>query len=114
MIPLGKEQHLGSKALTLFIVRKVFPAVIFLFLAIIAIPIRNAILNWINTAPATINFSDQAINSVTVIFSLIIVIFFLLAILFAVFGVIISFLEYRTYTFTLEEFDLKICAALLV
>jgi uncharacterized membrane protein YdbT with pleckstrin-like domain len=113
MIVLNEEQHLGGKAFIIFFLRKTALAWLFLILLIIALPIRDGVMNWLNTSLSTALVSDTTINSVSSSFSLVISILFFLTIVFFIGGFIVSYLQYRTYTFTFEEFDLKMRRGIL-
>ena len=113
MIPLNTEQHLGSRALIVIILRRISLAIIFFILMLLAVPVRSALLNWLNTSITTATMSDQAINSITAISAIVIALLFILTLIFLFFGFIMAFLECKTYTFTFEEFDLKMRRGIL-
>jgi uncharacterized membrane protein YdbT with pleckstrin-like domain len=114
MITLNEERHLGGKAFIIFFLRKTVWAFIFLILLIVILPIRDGVMNWLTTSPSTALVSDNIINSVASVFGLVVTALFFLMILFFFGGFIISYLEYKTYTYTFEEFDLKMRRGIFV
>ncbi len=106
MIALNEEQHLGGKAFIIFLLRRLFPVFIFILLIIVAIPARDAIINGLSTSVSAQLNSDTTISLVVTIFAIGLAALLFLAILFFILGFIIAILEYKTYSFTLEEFSL--------
>ena len=113
MIQINEEQHLGWKALIFFFLRRMLPVIIFVILIIIALPIRDGIVNNLNSSISNqLNYTDN-INLVYSIFSIALLALLVLSIVFFILGLIICILEYKTYSFTFEEFDLRMKRGIL-
>lgn len=106
MIPYNKKQHLGGTAFIILLLRGLLPAIILIILMIIIIPIQNFLTN---NPDFYSSYTSSSTNSAQLpydIFSGIISLLPSLTIIFFIFGLIISILRYKTYSFTFEEFDL--------
>ncbi|MFA6295465.1 MAG: PH domain-containing protein [Candidatus Paceibacterota bacterium] len=109
MLLLGQEQHLGHKAFVLLFIRNTFPSLAILFLALIASNIsgfmEQSILEALN-ASLQLNSSSPSLAS-TIVSNIVFGLYTLALFLFVV-GYFIAELTYKFYTFTLEEFDLRL------
>lgn len=114
MIPLGQEQHLGHKAFILLFIRNVAPAFGLLFISILVTNMNQFIIQSVLQA---LNMSGQytegSIYTVATIFGYIVIILYILTVLLFILGYVISKLTYHFYTFTLEEFDLRLKRGIL-
>jgi len=91
MIPLGQEQNLGRKTFLLMLSKKTGTSLILLFLAL-ALGMNKDL------------FGPKLAPTIsTIAFAIL-----LIAFIMFVFGYLISRLKFKNYTFTLEEFDIKL------
>ncbi len=109
MIPLDRDNHLGTKTLIIFILQGTLPGVALLvlviFLSIFKSSITSGILSNIETVSQILPiFGNNLRNLVPVFIPLI----FFLAIIVGGVGIIINTLRYKFFLFTLEEFSLKL------
>lgn len=107
MITFGQKQHLGKKTLYLFILNRLWVSVFFLIILCVVAFFHDALVNLI-TAPLGSDGlpSPDLVNLVSSLIYLIIGGLFLISLIFIGAAIIISFLDYRNYTFSFEEFDL--------
>lgn len=109
MIPIDRDNHLGTKTLIIFILQGTLPGVALLvlviFLSIFKSSITSGILSNIDTVSQILPiFGNNLRNLVPVFIPLI----FFLAIIVGGVGIIINTLRYKFFLFTLEEFSLKL------
>jgi uncharacterized membrane protein YdbT with pleckstrin-like domain len=109
MVPLGKKQHLGYKALILMSIEYASPALgIVVVAGLLNIFEANLVQSIIDLT--NIMYPEAAITSSTVSNYLALLIFFLLALALVIFiiSTILAVIVYHFYTFTIEEFDLRV------
>lgn len=107
MIPVGRPQHLGRKTLAMMILRGVAPAVVLLILVIIFSFFKDSIIQQM-TFTTVGSITPPVSNGFASLIPLFIPTIFFLAIIFGGIGIIMSSLQYSFFTFTLEEFGLKL------
>ncbi len=109
MVPLGKKQHLGYKAFILMALKYVSPAVGIVLIAALLTLFDTVILQAFTDivslmypdAPLTLaQAADYLELGILILLLLSLVVFFL--------GAIVALLVYHFYTFTIEEFDLRL------
>ncbi len=109
MISLGQEHHLGQKAFILLLIRNMAPAVGLLIIATTVIILSDFIVQGI---VQSLHMSGQLLASseenVTKIFVHVLIGLYIFDLFLFMAGYIISKLQYIYYTFTLEEFDLRL------
>ena len=100
MIPLNVEQHLGRRTWLLLLSKKITTSMVLLFLALILGSMKDFLGQIL---------SGGAVNhTISSIISLIAMIILFVALIMFIIGYIIALISYRNYTFTLEEFGLKL------
>lgn len=114
MIPFGKEQPLGYKAFLLILIRNSAPALGLVLLASITLGMSDFI---VQNILQSLNMSGQitatSSKSVSDLIGNIVLCLYTLSIVAFMAGYIISRLTYHFYTFTLEEFDLRLKRGIL-
>jgi uncharacterized membrane protein YdbT with pleckstrin-like domain len=108
MIQLDQEQQLGEKAYLLMASRKMMPGVIIFLIAAILISLKGAIAGFIYGAFVA-GGQGGAITAAAVSGAVVNVILavFIVSLAVLLLGIVIARLEYRNYTYTFEEFDLR-------
>jgi len=100
MIPLNVEQHLGRRTWLLLLSKKITTSVVLLLSALIL----GSMKDFIGQA-----FSQGSQNHlISSIASFVALVLLFVAIIMFLVGYIIALISYRNYTFTLEEFGLKL------
>ena len=108
MIQPGQKHHLGDKALYFMLLQNVSPAIFLFFVAFIIVIAQNTLSQGLsNTGDVLGQFPFLAGNLASLIPSIVLIIIFL-AIILAGVGALIALLQYRFFTLTLEEFDLRL------
>jgi uncharacterized membrane protein YdbT with pleckstrin-like domain len=109
MIISGQKHHLGNKALFFMLLQNLSPAIFLLVLVFIILISWNSLSlglensnNTLTQYPFLISYSV-----LSYIPSAILIIVLLAIVLFGV-GALMALLQYRFFTFTLEEFDLRL------
>lgn len=109
MIPLGQEQRLGHKTFILFLSKKTTTSLVLLCVAVILGMskdiVAQGLVSFMKLAGTVNPGAIQAISDATSGFALALL---LISIIMFIVGYIISKIHYNNYTFTLEEFDLKL------
>ena len=114
MIPIGKPEHLGKRTLIIMIIQGLLPSVALLFLVIFLSLFKESFSSFMTTSLYTVSEITPVIgNSLYSFIPNIIPTIFLLAILFGGIGTIISSLRYNFFTFSIEEFGLKLRKGIL-
>jgi uncharacterized membrane protein YdbT with pleckstrin-like domain len=108
MITVGQEQHLGRTTLLIFLLRRTVIAVVMVFVALIAFTIGPLLATGIVGITSGGSVDSALVNNISGIISYISLLLFFVGVIIFLVGFIISLLEYRNYTFTLGEFDLKL------
>jgi len=115
MIPLGQEQRLGRKAYSLLVWRKLTPALIILLIAVALLAadraIAAAVVSMASAGGATASRAFQAGVGTTVQF--VVLSAFVVGLVACLISILIARFEYSNYTFTFEEFDLRLKRGLL-
>lgn len=109
MIPIGRPEHLGTKTLVMNILRGIFPAIILLVFVITLDFSQDYILETL-TQDTVVNGSTMPSLSKGLLPFLPVFIpaIFFLSIILGGLSIIISVLQYRFFTFTLEEFGIRL------
>lgn len=109
MIALNQEQTLGKKAYLLMASQKMTAGIVFLLIAVVLLftngIITSFIANTLKSAGASTGHTSADVSGVVMA---IVAAAFILALFVCVIGLVVARLEYRNYTFTFEEFDLKL------
>lgn len=108
MIQMGKDMHMGERTLLLLLFRRLVPALILLVIGIVVIGVQDRLVAGISGVMDTMGqvnaFADRGaleiVNSLGLILAL-------LSIIVGGLGTLITFLQYRFFTFQLAEFDLR-------
>ncbi len=111
MIVFGTEKHLGLKALVLILLRRLFGVFILFFVAVVFSFLKNPIVDVLSkNISADSSFSAVNIGNLASLFE---TGFYVIAGLLFAISILIGFLEYDFFTFTLEEFNLKVRRGIL-
>jgi len=109
MIELGQKYHLGDRALFFMLLTNVSPAILLIAVAYIILVAFNGLSQGIAQSSDILGqfsiFSSSNLN--TLLPSVILVIVFI-AIILACVGAIVALLQYRFFTVTLGEFDVRL------
>ena len=109
MIPIGRPQNLGRKTMILMLIQGLIPCVLFL-LIVIGISLFGKNID--QSSSANLSLLGQLIpiigQNLGVVTQLIQPILFFLAIILGAFGVVVNYLRYHFFKFTLEEFGLRL------
>ncbi len=109
MIQPGQKHHLGDKALFFMLLQNISPAIFLLFVVfIIAIAWDTLSQGLANTGDVLGQFPFLAGSSIASLMPSFILIIIFLAIILGCLGALIALLKYRFFTFTVEEFDLRL------
>ncbi|MCX6718979.1 MAG: PH domain-containing protein [Candidatus Taylorbacteria bacterium] len=108
MIKVGKEHHLGIRTLLFMFLQRLTPAFFLLLIAFVLFVTRDTLFQGF---ASSVNEVWQ-INS-PISFEGFIQIIALLAVIIVCLGVIIAYLQYYFFTFTLAEFDLRLQKGIL-
>ncbi len=109
MVSLGQEQKLGRIAFFLMLVRAWVPAFLVLILLSVLGIFKGVTELWITESIISVGAAKAVAMSTSA--SMVTYIFWATALLtFVLFilGYVIAYLQYKTYTFTFQEFDLKL------
>ena len=108
MIPIGRPQHLGRKTMILMLIQGLIPCVLFLFVVIALSFIKNRIsFGDSSSLDILYQFIPAVDPNVSVLSNIIIPVLFFLAIILGGIGVLVNYLRYVCFKFTLEEFGLR-------
>ena len=108
MIPIGRPQHLGRKTMILMLIQGLIPCVLFLFVVIALSFIKNRISFGDSSSLDILYQLIPAVDpNVSVLGNIIIPVLFFLAIILGGIGVLVNYLRYVCFKFTLEEFGLR-------
>jgi len=109
MIPVGRPQHLGRKTFVLMILQGALPGIVLLIIVIVFSFFKDSLVvdlsTNLNTVEEIVPMIGSNLRSLIPVF---IPIVFLLGIIFGGIGIFISTLRYKFFTFTLEEFGLRL------
>jgi uncharacterized membrane protein YdbT with pleckstrin-like domain len=108
MITIGQEHHLGRKTFMLFLSRKTTTAFILIFSTLFVFILRSSLAVGIAGVIALGGpVSSQVTDNIAGGIAYVSLFLFLLGVIAFLLGFIVTSLQYRNYTFTLDEFDLK-------
>ncbi len=115
MINLNEEQRLGRKAFYLLLARRTTIALILLVIGVVLLVIIGPIVRGAKGLFSQLDSGQSATLSALapVIIFYLTAIIFALAILFFLAGLLLSWLEYKNYTYTFDEFSLKLRKGIL-
>ncbi len=114
MIIQNQEYHLGRKAFTLFLSRRSITALVFLCISIVVAISHGSVMKALFGASKAVGgpgasslmFASDVISYASGLL-------FMLAVLAFLIGLAVSWLEYRHYAFTFEEFGMKVVTGIL-
>ena len=114
MIPLDQPQQLGEKAYVLMVSRRAMPGIVMLLVSAILLVLKSAIGSVVYSGFVTGGASGAATAALVsqIVIGTILTLFIVSFAVFLV-GVIIARLEYQNYTYTFEEFDLRMRQGIL-
>ena len=115
MLLTNQEQHLGYKAFLVLAFRHISSGIILVILSIFIVAFSKSLLFGILSSVitgfgVTKSIAINLTSEILIIFFLVIV---CLGILVCFLGIIISYLEYRNYTYRFDEFDLTLKRGIL-
>jgi uncharacterized membrane protein YdbT with pleckstrin-like domain len=114
MIPLNQENHLGQMAFIIFFLRRAIVSVALLIIGLVLMAYHDQLLNSaVNTMGMVGDMSGSGTNAILLIVTYSIAAIFVLAIVTFIASLIISWLEYLYYSYTFEEFNLKVKRGIL-
>ena len=109
MIPIGRPQHLGRKTMILMLIQGLIPCILFLLIVIALSLIKNKISfgdsSSLQILTQLLPTMDPNFN---ILSQVLIPALFFLAIILGGAGVLINYLRYICFKFTLEEFGLRL------
>lgn len=114
MIPIGKEHHIGTRGLILIGLERISPSIGVLIIACLLAGFQELISKSIYDIAIIMNpdFIGTA-NQIADYVSVAVIVLIVLSGVVFVIGLIVATLIYRFYTFTFEEFDLKLRKGIL-
>ncbi len=108
MIPIGRPQHLGRKTMILMLIQGLIPCVLFLFIVIALSFIKNRIsFGDSSSLDILYQFMPAVDPNYSVLSNIVIPVLFFLAIILGGIGILVNYLRYICFKFTLEEFGLR-------
>ncbi|MFA6432487.1 MAG: PH domain-containing protein [Candidatus Paceibacterota bacterium] len=109
MIPLNQEQHLGKKAYTLMVSRKLTPGLVIILIAAVVLVLQNGLTGFV-AGMMTIGGANgtQSLAGASIIMQWIVLMGFIIGLAVCILGIFTARFEYTNYTFTFEEFGLKL------
>jgi membrane protein YdbS with pleckstrin-like domain len=107
MIPLNQEQRLGRAAYYLMVSRRTNVGFGILIVAAVLLVAKGGLAGLISTPLSFAGIRDSAAMSANIM-NVMTAGLFILALLVCLIGVIIARIEYSNFSFTLEEFDMKL------
>ncbi len=114
MITYGEERRLGTKALIIFILQRTLPVVILIAIAFTAIANFPQLVESATNTLAIVNPNSHltTMDVASWVANLISGLFFISIVLF-IFGFVFAWFKYHFYTYTFEEFDMKLKKGIL-
>lgn len=114
MIQPGVEQRLGRKAFFLLLMRKVTVAILFIIVSLVLLAVSGKIIQGLAIAlSAGGQATATTVGPISSFVSFIVSGCFLIGILLLLVGFIVSWLEYRNFTFDFGEFDLHLARGII-
>ena len=114
MIALNQEQHLGKKAYLLMASRKMTAGLVILLVAAVLLALSGTIISLLAKLSAMGGASAaRAAASTSPVVMGVVMFAFILALLALIVGLVLARLQYSRFTFTFEEFDLKLKRGIL-
>ena len=114
MIPLGQEQRLGRKTFLLLFFKRTTVALVLLFVALILGMGKDIVAEGlVGLVTAMGSHASTLAPTISSYVSGVALVFLLLSVVLFAFGYAMSRLEHVNYTFTMEEFDLKLKRGIL-
>jgi len=102
---MGKEQRLGHATLGFYFLRNLFPGVVLFFGLLVILGLKDAVSAAILSGAG--DFGVTAANADLAVSFIVVALMLLSAVSIAI-GTLISIISYETFTYSVDEFDLKI------
>lgn len=109
MIPLNQEQYLGKKAYTLMVSRRMTVGLVIMLIAAVILILQDGLGGFVAGVMTIAGTpGSRAVMSAPVIIHWIVLLGFIVGLAACIIGIFAARFEYKNYTFTFEEFGLKL------